>query len=145
LDVWEDSAGYGHTSADPVDAAAVLGDNGGSHTVYGTILQEAGTWNTDWYVFTTDDAVLAAENYSIDYNFRVTLLSSVTDLYTVRVYKAAVSAQECTSMATGYTEYNDCVLDQNEGTAGFHLGAGTNGCSTTATDLYNYCDDMSTY
>jgi hypothetical protein len=145
-DYYEDSSGTGDSSTFPVDYGTALADETNDNVFFlGTILKEAGTWDSDWYVI--DGADIPYEGYFNDYNFRIDVYGSNMTLYTAKVYKGGTSGSnvECASMTQGYTEYNDCVRDTYTGSYPYHDGYGTNYCSDYPTSTYNQCEDMSNF
>jgi hypothetical protein len=149
-DPWEDSSGAGDASSYPIEPWSNglddLAQDAGS--TVGTILKEAGTWDSDWYVVDTTDSGSASDTNNI-YNLRVNIASAVSNLYTFKVHKGSNTAAdlECSSSTSGYTEYNDCVRDNGDNSsASYHVGNGTNSCQFSTSAHGNYCDTMtSTY
>jgi len=150
-DIYEDNVGTGDSIANPVDQWNLLADEpSASLTIAGTILKEAGSWDSDWYVIDTSDLTEldGLRDVDNDYNFRVDATGSISGLYSVKVYRGGTSSQdlECSSTTSGYTSYNDCTYDTYTDNSSYHLGTFSKNCRSALyfpTTRYNYCDDLS--
>jgi len=139
-DPYEDSAGYGDSGANPVDAFSVLADTGTS-----TIVIEANILSDDldgdWYVISTSDDVASDRTMGINYyNFEVAMVDGSSD-YNMYVYKDTYDPTDLECPTAGaYTEYSDFAQDRGDSVHA--VPSDTRSCGTGSSVL-NDCEDLS--
>jgi len=139
-DSYEDSTSYGDVCKDPVDAWAVLPDDGtGLYAITGNIIEPT---DDDWYVIDTSQSVLTTGTNV--FRFDVTMVAGTSD-YAFAVYRGGcgTSSLACTDGAGGEsaeTQYTYYAQDVGDG--GHAIPTETRYCGASS-PYYNTCDDLS--
>lgn len=133
-DKYEDSSGYGDTTAKSIDLWSALPDDASTTiSIEGNVLDRT---DVDWYVIDTSDDVTAdAKALANDYNFKVELTSGSSD-YELWVYKGS-------TVSTGYPTTAECSTKGTAGTTSYSDYVSTRACSSGNALGYNNCEDMS--
>lgn len=139
-DTYENSAGYGDTSGNPIDEWAVLADDGSTTiTIEGNILNST---DEDWYIVSTSDDYATDLSYGYNnYDVAIDLTEGSSD-YSFLVYVDGYTAGggECSGdYPSGTTSFN--YFQEDVGDGSHAIPSNTAACATGSAS-YNECSDF---